>query len=1589
MKQLRWLFVHLFMLGLSAVFSALHAQEFSLSISGKSSSSLSGAARDYFDYWIKPHAGARSAAIRIYDASILPQTGDVIYGKIDTKTSFELFRFSDLYAFSDKRLTPKPADEAKPLASLSVLDEEQYRKRWTLFAQVEPDSLGYIVRVRASEGNDVNAFKLAATDLSEPSLQSDQWDLIGIDLSIGTISLPTNYEVQLKPYFDDEPPPALDVEGEEGATIVLKDDFGNAMPISNPTPLWKPVVSGETNHWGLSISRSGQYNYFTVVGIKAPVLWNLRANVSAIQSPPKVSILQLPGNACDEVRFTLSEKRFAYTAAQALTWIAKLPNGEKRATGDTALIAFGKPGTYDAELWIPTQGKYFPKVWIEPFKVRINAPPVAKITADRLVLAPNEVAMLTAENSFDPDGDKLRYEWFVDGTIRSTQPTFRFSSPTPNRYAIALRVIDKAKNSPCISATDSLVVRVNSQPYAEIDYEPEFAVEELVEFKAKNVQDSDGDSLRYEWSGKGIVSDATKESVEIVHNQHGNYSVSLRVRDFSGVANSSYQTSASYRVNAPPVPRFTLPKLAAPGDKIRLSAAASSDPDDRNLSYSWTISDGQAYDERDVTIEFAQPGDYTVTLTVDDGHGVSNSVQSLSQEIHINFPPVPKIDAVAKSTVARQTFSARATTDGDDENLRYRWDFGDGFTAEGIEVTHTFQKSGRYTITLTVDDGRKQSNSVQKTTHEFRLFRYPTARFDAPTVAEPNKPIYVDARKSFAPDGKIALYKWFVDGKEVAEGDTATLFISESGDHTISLLVQDDSGFEEARSMTAKKIHLNYAPVPKYVLSRSVVAPNQPIVFDARNSVDKDGKISKFVWTFADGSTATGAVVKKQFATVGVQPFTLTVDDGKGFENSKQSIQGEVLINSSPIIVTETSIRSNTRRILLDASRSYDIDKHALSFEWLLPDGRKQTGATVFWEAPSDGVHFITLTVDDGQGVANSLARETIKVLINRPPVAVVDSLVEACTGQTILFNGSGCYDPDGDALKFFWDFGDGTTSTDTDPAHIYKKPGQYSVVLKLYDGFAPEPTVAIIPVFIGSSPLAIPSFTDTTVCVQAMITFDGSRSVNPVGAIGSYSWDFGDGETALGPTVQHSYSKPGVYSVALTVVGTEGVAKRGKCSNVSQAISIVRVVAGPIADFSHQAWVAVGDTVRFDGTVSTSSDNITAYRWRIQGDTLKQGDSLEVERIGAKVTHQFSKPGVYPVTLTVTTDAKTACNQASITKVVRVNAPPTLAANVPQAVAVGERFLLDASQSFDPDGIVTKYEWKADGKPIGTTPKVAHVFEKPGNHQIEVTITDDSPTRTKSVTQVFNVFANAAPKPEIVLPSPIYENERIALVPRPLQDADGDTLRFSWFIDGKLYKDELVQFSAGRHLIQLNADDQRNLLNSRDSLLKEVQVLPPPPFPTSLPKHIVQGTTIDLRKVFEQHKIGFVSSSFIAPTFQATVLGKQELKLGWQPRNEILKTEVYPLTVWESLKFLEQPAPLRLIWNPANPTTILTAPSVNRPDEWKVIYKWTKGRQVLGFGKTLEVPLRKGENVFTVEASEEGVEGSKAITTTVVVITQ
>jgi PKD repeat protein/ligand-binding sensor domain-containing protein len=124
------------------------------------------------------------------------------------------------------------------------------------------------------------------------------------------------------------------------------------------------------------------------------------------------------------------------------------------------------------------------------------------------------------------------------------------------------------------------------------------------------------------------------------------------------------------------------------------------------------------------------------------------------------------------------------------------------------------------------------------------------------------------------------------------------------------------------------------------------------------------------------------------------------------------------------------------------------------------------------------------------------------------------------------------------------WDFGDGNTSTESNPVHLYEIPGNYTVTLTTtvglstyvktkpnyitaYEAIAPIATFNAEPV-IGLIPLPV-TFTDTS-----------------TGTVITRTWDFGDGTPPVVTTsvaVSHTYSVAGVYTPSLTVDGSEGSA--------------------------------------------------------------------------------------------------------------------------------------------------------------------------------------------------------------------------------------------------------------------------------------------------------------------------------------------------------------------------------------------------------------------------------------------------------------
>ncbi|MEV8172262.1 PKD domain-containing protein [Microbacterium sp. NPDC077486] len=137
-------------------------------------------------------------------------------------------------------------------------------------------------------------------------------------------------------------------------------------------------------------------------------------------------------------------------------------------------------------------------------------------------------------------------------------------------------------------------------------------------------------------------------------------------------------------------------------------------------------------------------------------------------------------------------------------------------------------------------------------------------------------------------------------------------------------------------------------------------------------------------------------------------------------------------------------------------------------------------------------------------------------------------------------------------------------------------------------------------------------------------VAFDASTSVPPATTtISGYRWDFGDGTTGTGKTPSHAYTKPGTYSVKLTVTDSQNLV-----GSVTKRVVVQGANALPTASFTLSA---SGLTVSADASASTDADgSIRSYRW-------DWGDGTTGE--GATATHTYPTPGTRTVTLTVTDD--------------------------------------------------------------------------------------------------------------------------------------------------------------------------------------------------------------------------------------------------------------------------------------------------------------------------------------------------------------
>ena len=530
-----------------------------------------------------------------------------------------------------------------------------------------------------------------------------------------------------------------------------------------------------------------------------------------------------------------------------------------------------------------------------------------------------------------------------------------------------------------------------------------------------------------------------------------------------------------------------------------------------------------------------------------------------------------------------------------------------------------------------------------------------------------------------------------------------------------------------------------------------------------------------------------------------------------------------------------------------DASDSYDPDGTIVSYSWDFGDGTTDSGVTVSHSYVDNCVYTVTLVVVDNNGAPDSTtALITVK---NRPPVADISTSTTILDKEEIVtLDASESYDPDGTIVSYEWDFGDGTTGTGVTASHSYPVMGEYTVTLTVTDDDGATDTATVTKTVTNQPPVA--AFTESahTVDTSEVIYFDASGSYDPDGTIVSYKWDFGDGTTGTGVTVQHSYPENGAYTVTLTVTDDDGAI------NSTTATKTV-LNQPPVASFTESAHtVDTNVVIYFDASDSYDPDGvIVSYTWDFGDGTTGTG---------IMVTHVYADDGSYTVTLTVTDDDG-ATDSAQDTKTV-VNRPPVaMFTESAHRVDTGEVIYFDASYSYDLDGTIVSYSWDFGDGTTATGVEMEHAYEDNGIYTVTLTVTDDNGATdtdedTKTVTNRPPVAAFTESAHTVDTSEVIYFDASDSY------DVDGTIVSYVWnFGDGTTATGidaEHAYYNDGTYRVTLTVTDDDG---ATDSATATKTVLNQPP---------VASFTESAHKVDTEEIIYFNASDSYDP--DGTIIG-------------------------------------------------------------------------------------------------------------------
>ena len=572
---------------------------------------------------------------------------------------------------------------------------------------------------------------------------------------------------------------------------------------------------------------------------------------------------------------------------------------------------------------------------------------------------------------------------------------------------------------------------------------------------------------------------------------------------------------------------------------------------------------------------------------------------------------------------------------------------------------------------------------------------------------------------------------WMISGKQVYRYDLPLVYsIPVTGTYPIKIIANNPTadgcgGIQEIDY----DLQVFKRPSAGFYFNTNGCVTSPVNFFDTSNTGGR--AITQWNWNFGDAATATTKNPSHTYGAQGSYLASLSVLTDIGC--SSDPATRTIIITQPPQAKFGASLPNCVGRAITFTDSSTGTAGSVLTkWYWNFGDGSPQvtstTGTPQAHTYTSAGTYTATLKVEATSGCQSLVF--TKQIIINSNPVAsfTMDGNVCLPQGTANFVNGSTMSDGTGPLLTYLWNFGDGNTSTATNPVHNFVTGGPFPVTLTATsNNGCIDDTVRTIANIYAQPQAAFNA--PSEVCLGAPVNFsDQSTATNST--VTQWAWDFGDGTTSTLQNPVKNYSVAGTYTVKLKITSSVG------CVSTTATKTVI-VNARPIANYTTSTPACAKRNLTFTDASVPNAGNLVKWTWNF-GD----GNSAVVTNPGP-FTHNYANAGTFDATLQVETN--NGCVSTVVTKPIIINIVPDAGFISPEiCLADPSAPFMDTSKIST--GSITGWQWNfgdpnanAGNPNTSTLQNPTHRYTVVGNYTATLVATSNTGC-TDTIAQTFTV---------------------------------------------------------------------------------------------------------------------------------------------------------------------------------------------------------------------------------------------------------